>query len=267
MRTFTRTVRVVRHSAANAFADFRATYSWYSWTFGWLGRMLCQVAFFAAIGSLLGSASDTRWLVLGNSTMVCVIEAMTVVVSTSWERAQGTLALLAATPSDMGWVFFGRSLQWPVSGSGTSLVALLLLGPLFGVRFSVAQVPAVVALVLVTALSTYCFGLFLAAFVLGAPGVRNIVFNSAFLITMAICGAQVPTGFWPSWVRVAAATLPATHGLAAIRALADGAGPGPVGRPAVLAAATGALWLLAALAAFRLFAERARRRNAFEFAV
>lgn len=60
--------RVVRAAAANALADFRATYTWYSWTFGWLGRMLCQVTFFALIGSFLDSprrpaisSSATRW--------------------------------------------------------------------------------------------------------------------------------------------------------------------------------------------------------------
>ncbi|MFE2531343.1 ABC transporter permease [Streptomyces sp. NPDC059371] len=259
--------RVVRASAANALADFRATYTWYSWTFGWLGRMLCQVTFFALIGSFLHSTEQTRYLVLGNSVATCVIEAMTVVVSTSWERAQGTLALMAAAPSEMGWVFVGRSLQWPVSGCGTSLVALLLLDPLFGVRFTAAQVPALMALVLLTAFGTYCFGLFLGAFVLAAPAVRNIVYNAAFLVTMAISGVQVPTGFWPFGVRLVAETLPATHGLAAVRALADGAGPAAVARPAVFAAVAGLLWLAAALTAFRLSAERARRHDGYEFAV
>ncbi|MFH8769466.1 ABC transporter permease [Streptomyces sp. NPDC017958] len=259
--------RVVGAAAANALADFRATYTWYSWTFGWLGRMLCQVTFFALIGSYLHSPGQTRYLVLGNSVMTCVIEAMTVVVSTSWERAHGTLALLAAAPSEMGWVFLGRSLQWPVSGCATSLVALVLLDPLFGVQFTAARLPALVVLVLLTAFSTYCFGLFLGAFVLAAPAVRNIVFNTAFLVTMAISGVQVPTGFWPFGVRLLADTLPATHGVAAVRALADGAGPAAVARPAACAALAGALWLAAALTAFRVSAQRARRHDGYEFAV
>ncbi|MFF7122662.1 MULTISPECIES: hypothetical protein [unclassified Streptomyces] len=258
--------RVVRAAAANAFADFRATYTWYSWTFGWLGRMLCQVTFFALLGSYLHSPGQTRYLVLGNSVMTCVIEAMTVVVSTSWERGHGTLALLAAAPSEMGWVFLGRSLQWPVSGCATSLVALVLLDPLFGVRFAAAQLPVLVALVLLTAFSTYCFGLFLGAFVLAAPAVRNIVFNTAFLVTMAISGVQVPTGFWPFGVRLLAGALPATHGVAAVRALADGAGAAAVARPAAWAALAGALWLAAALTAFRVSAQLVRRHDGYEFA-
>ncbi|MGW1536297.1 ABC transporter permease [Streptomyces aureus] len=259
--------RVVRAAAANALADFRATYTWYSWTFGWLGRMLCQVTFFALIGTFLHSAEQTRYLVLGNSVATCVIEAMTVVVSTSWERAHGTLALLAAAPSEMGWVFVGRSLQWPVSGCGTSLVALLVLDPLFGVHFAAAQVPVLVLLVVLTAFGTYGFGLFLGAFVLAAPAVRNIVYNAAFLVTMAISGVQVPTSYWPFGVRLVAEALPATHGLAAVRALADGASPAAITRPALYAAVTGVLWLTAALTAFRLSAQRARRHDGYEFAV
>ncbi|MDT0456457.1 ABC transporter permease [Streptomyces sp. DSM 41527] len=258
--------RVVRAAAANALADFRATYSWYSWTFGWLGRMLCQVTFFALLGSFLHSADQARYLVLGNSVMTCVIEAMTVVVSTSWERGQGTLALLAAAPSEMGWVFLGRSLQWPLSGCGTSLVALLLLDPLFGVHFTATQVPVLVALVLLTAFSTYCFGLFLGAFVLAAPAVRNFVYNAAYLVTMAISGVQVPTGFWPLPVRLLAEALPATHGVAAVRALADGSDPAACARQAALAVVTGALWLAAALTAFRQSARWVRRRGGYEFA-
>ncbi|MGW0522978.1 hypothetical protein [Crossiella sp. NPDC003009] len=47
-------------------ADLRATYTWTSWTVGWLGRMLAQVTFFASVGLLLGSPEQTRFLVIGN---------------------------------------------------------------------------------------------------------------------------------------------------------------------------------------------------------
>lgn len=93
------------------------------------------------------------------------------------------------------------------------------------------------------------------------------MYNAAFLITMAIGGVQVPTGFWPFGVRLLAQTLPATHGVAAVRALADGAGPAAVARPAAFAAVAGLLWLAVALTAFRLSAERARRHDGYEFAV
>jgi ABC-2 type transport system permease protein len=258
---------VVRYSAANAWADFRASYTWWSWTFGWLGRMLAQVTFFAFVGILLGSPEQLRYLVVGNAVMTCVVESMSVVASSSRERSEGTLPLLSAAPARLGWVFLGRSVQWPISGSLTSLVSLLVLAPAFGVRWTLAQVPALVALVLLTALTTYAVGLFLSPFVLTASGARNIVSNAAYLLMMAICGVQVPVSFWPGWVQGLAETLPLTHSLAAVREIAAGGPAATVLSQAGLAAVCGIAWLAAALLAFRWLEEHARRHNGFDFSI
>ncbi|GAA2843828.1 ABC transporter permease [Crossiella cryophila] len=265
MRSVVAPLRVVRHSAANAVADLRATYTWTSWTVGWLGRMLAQVTFFASVGLLLGSPEHTRFLVIGNSVMTCVIEAMMVVASSTWERRAGTLPLLLAAPTQLGWVFFGRSLQWPVSGSATSLVSLFALAPLFGVSWTAGQVLLLLVLVPLAALSAYCFGLFLAALVLNAAGLRNIVSNASYLVMMAICGVQIPVTFWPGWVQDLATALPLTHVLAAVRRVAEGAGAEAVLPRAALGVAVGCCWFAAALLAFRLLAERARRGGGSDF--
>jgi ABC-2 type transport system permease protein len=252
---------VAWHSAANAYADFRAVYTWRTWVFGWLGRMLAQVTFFTYLGILLGSPEQVRFMVLGNAVMTCVVESMMVVASTSWERWMGTLPLIAAAPAGPLWIFFGRSLQWPLSGSGTSLVALFALGPFFGVTFRVGQVPAVVALVLLIALSTYCFGLFVAALTLLRSGLRNLASNALYLTMMAICGVQVPVHFWPGWVRGLAQAFPLTHGLEALRALHSGA---PVLAAAGRAAGLGLVWLALAHFAFRWVLRRGRQRGGLE---
>ncbi|WP_146075648.1 ABC transporter permease [Streptomyces sp. Ru62] len=258
-------LRIVRYSAANALADFRASYTWYSWTFGWLGRMLAQVTFFALLGRLTGSDAQVRFLVIGNAVMTCAVEAMNVIATSTRERRSGTLALLAAAPADFGWVFLGRSLEWPISGAATSLVSLFALGPLLGVSWTAAQVPVVALLVLLASFTTYSVGLFLSVLVIGAPGVRNIVSNTAYLSMMAICGVQVPVGFWPSWLQAVAAVLPLTHALAAVRAVAAGESAASVTLAASAAAVCGAGWLLAAMTAFRFMARRGRGRGAFEF--
>ena len=36
-------LRIIGYSAANAYADLRAIYTWKTWTVCWLGRMLAQV--------------------------------------------------------------------------------------------------------------------------------------------------------------------------------------------------------------------------------
>src|SRR5262245_28353298 len=96
-------VHIVRASVANAIADLRVIYTWRSWLFAWVGRMLAQVTFYAFIGKLIDSSAQTRFLVIGNAVMVCAIESMLVVASTAWERDTGTWPLLTAAPANAGW--------------------------------------------------------------------------------------------------------------------------------------------------------------------
>ncbi|MET9255174.1 ABC transporter permease [Streptomyces sp. NPDC003717] len=241
---------IVRHAAAAAVAEYRHLYTWRSWTFGWLGRMLSQVTFFTLVGRLLGSEASVHYLVVGNALMVCVIETMMVVPAGSRERAEGTLVALSSTPAPWGTVLFGRGLYAPAGGTLTSAVSLLVLAPLFGVRIPPGHMPLLLLLVVLTALSTYGFGLLLSALVIAFPGARNIVSNSATLLMTAVCGVQVPVDFWPAWVRAAAAVMPLTHCLTAVRALAAPHSTAPVAVPVVLALVTGACWhALAHLAA------------------
>ncbi|WP_050374640.1 ABC transporter permease [Streptomyces acidiscabies] len=270
MRTLTGNLvghlRVVRYAAVTSAAEFRQTYTWRSWTIGWLGRMLSQVTFFALIGVMLGSPEHTRYLVVGNAVMACVIETMTVTTNGVRERHEGTFPLLAASPASLGTVLFGRGLQQPVSGAVTALVTLFALAPAFGVRPTWSQVPALTFLVLVTALTTYGVGLFLAAVVIGLPGARNVVSNTAYLLMMAVCGVQVPVTFWPAWVQWTAGLLPLTHSLAAVREIIAGHPTASVARPLALTLLTGALWLYLASAAIRVVQARGRRTGSFDYA-
>ncbi|MFE5867717.1 ABC transporter permease [Streptomyces roseifaciens] len=258
-------VQIVKHSALNAFADLRAIYTWKTWTFGWLGRMLAQVTFFVMLGHLVGGPRQASYLAVGNALMTCAIESLVVIASSSWERRAGTLPLLAAAPAKPVWVFVGRSIHWPVSGAGTSLVALFALGPAFGLRWSAGQVPVAVCLVLLTALTTYFVGLFLAALVLNADGMRNVVSNGAYLIMMAVCGVQVPVDYWPAWVGRLAECVPLTHLLRALRSLLDGSSLATVGTQAAGGLLVGLLWLGAAHLAFASLLKRSRRAGTLDF--
>lgn len=257
---------IVRSSAANALADLKVVYTWRTWTFGLLVRMLAQVAFFSLIGVVVGAdAEGMRFLVIGNAIMTCVIESMMVVASSSWERFAGTLPLLVAAPARLLWVFVGRSLQWPVSGSVTSLVSLLVIGPMLGAQLPWWRVPLLAVLVVLTAFSVYCVGVALGAVVLAASSLRNIVSNAAYLLMMAGCGVVVPTSFWPSWVGNVTSAIPLTHGLAAVRGLYEAQLSSAVLVNAGLAAATGALWLVAAHVLLRAFVRLGRSTGSVSF--
>jgi ABC-2 type transport system permease protein len=259
------TLLVLRYSAISAFADFSTIYTWRTWTVGWLSRVLCQVAFFALIGRLLGSPEQGRYLLVGNAVMIAALESLFVVASTTWERRAGTLPLLIAAPTAPVLVFAGRSVQWLASGTATALVSLCSLGLLFGVPLRPAAVLATVPLVVLVSVSTYCFALLPAALVLHAMDLRNVVSNLTMLTMMTICGVQVPVTFWPGWVQGLAAALPLTHGLTAVRAALAGAGASSVLPQAGIEAALAAGWLALAVLAFRRLAERGRRDGSIEF--
>jgi ABC-2 type transport system permease protein len=257
--------RVLRYAAASGFADFATIYTWRTWTLGWLSRVLCQVAFFALIGRLLGSPEQGRYLLVGNAVMMAAVESMFVVASTTWERRAGTLPLLIAAPTAPALVFAGRSVQWLASGTATAAISLVGLGLLFGVPLRPAAVLAAVPLLALVSVGTYCVGLLLAAVVLRAMELRNVVGNLAMLGMMTVCGVQVPVGFWSRWLRLVADLFPLTHGLAAVRAVLAGSSAAPVLGEAAAGTALAAGWLLLAVLAFRRLTEHGRRDGTIEF--
>lgn len=263
-------LRVVRHSAANAWADMWVLYSPATWTFGWLSRVLMQVVFFATIGLLLDSPDAVRYLFVGNAVAVIAFETHISVASTTWERQQGTMPLLVAAPSRLWPVFVGRSVQWLPSGLITSSVALFALAPLFDVSWTPGRALAVFGCLVIIGVATYFSALVLGALVLGAMHLRNVVSNIATSVTMLICGVMVPVTFWPAWVQAVAQGLPMTHGLAAVRSLVDatsvGAVSGDLARDLALTLAVGLVWLLAAAVLLERMASTGRRSGTIEFA-
>lgn len=257
------TLRVLRWSAASALADLRAIYTWKTWTFAWLLRILCQVAFYALIGRLLGSDDAVEYLLIGNAVFVGVGSVLFIVPSTSWERAAGTLPLLIASPSRPFVVFAGRSAQWIIDALGVSVISLFGIGLVFGLHFPFPAALWAIAILLVTFLSVYWFGLAVAGLILGRPALRNVAGNVAGLTIMILAGVQVPTAFWPDWLQVVAQGLPVTHGLLAIRQVLDGRGD--VSGLVALEVAVGFAWFLVAAVTFRMLAERGRRDGSIEF--
>jgi ABC-2 type transport system permease protein len=260
------TGRILRGATTSAFADWRAIYTWRTWTFAWLVRILAQVIFFAMIGRLLGSEDQVRYLLVGNAVMVAAMSAMMVVPSTTWERRAGTLPLLVAAPGSLVTVYLGRSVQWLPDGLLTSTVAFFGVGALFGLGFPMPRAFLVPLLVLTIAFATYCFGATLGGFVLRAMGARNLVSNAAYVSMMAICGVNVPVAFWPEWVQRLASVLPLTHGLGAVRDLLDGAAMGVVLAGAAREGVVGLGWLVVAIVIFERLARSGRKDGSIEFA-
>lgn len=215
--------RVLQQTAVAGFAELRALYTWRSWVFQWLARLLFQVAFYALLGRLLQSEEQTRFLVIGNAVFVVTIEACVIILSAVGERYSGTLALMVAAPATHLTVYLGRGMHFLASGIASSTVAFYAMTAVFGVSLPWPQALLVPPMIVVIGLAAYGYGATLAAVVLGWPNLRWVVLNLSYAVLLAFAGVNVPIAYWPGWLETLANLLPLTHGLQAVRALLDGA--------------------------------------------
>lgn len=244
-------LRVLRHTAICAFADYRALYTWRSWTIGWLLRLLMQVSFYALIGRLLGSAQRIEFLVIGNAVYVVAMEACIVVLATVGERRSGTLPLMVAAPATHLTVYLGRGVHFLTSGLLTSSIALLALPPLFGVSLPMPQTLLTLPMLVLIGVACYGYGSAVSCLVLHKPGRSWTAMNLSYLMLLAFTGVNVPVEFWPGPVQVVAQLLPLTHGLSAIRTVIDRGSWGDVAVQLSLEAAVGLGWFLIAAIGFQ----------------
>lgn len=263
--TITNVARILHYAFLSAIADWRAMYSWQTWTFGWLIRILCQVAYFALIGRLIGTTNTVVFLVIGNSVFMVAQSVLLTISSTSWERLTGTYPLLVAAPAALFIVFAGRSVQWIADGAACASIALFSIAALFGIHLPMPAALVAVPLMLITAASAYGFGLAIGALILRAMQLRILAANISLFFLMLFTGAEVPESFWPHPLAAAINVLPITHGLLGIRALLAG-GSYPVVLEQTLAEiAVGIGWLAVSGIIFTVMAARGRVDGSIEF--
>jgi ABC-2 type transport system permease protein len=263
--TALRLTRAFAAGVRSGVTDFTTLYTWWSWTFGWLVRVVSQVASYGFLGRLIGSPAQTRYLMVGGSVLACAAEAMLACASTVNERRGGTLGLIAGAPSGVFPVLAGRGVQWLPSGVVTSLFCLLVVGPAFGLAWSPVHGLAVAGLVVLTALSTYCLGLTLGALVLAFPELRNVVGTVITSGLAVVCGVVVPLGSWPLPIRVAGSVVPLTYTLQAVRLVVDGGPAGLVLRSTALAILAAVGWFLLAWLVVNALIDASRRAGTIEF--
>lgn len=260
------TIEVIRWAARAGFADLATLHTWRTWVFGWLVRVLTQVLFFALYGELVGSETVMRYLLVGACVSIAMVEATTVMHSTSGERRSGTLPLIVASPTSAATVFFGRGLQWVASATTSATIALAVLVPAFRVPVSPPAFLVAVLLLALVATATYCFGLVLAGLVLRWMGLRPLLGSATWLCLSILAGVYFPASAFPDWLSTASRLLPGTNALLAIRSLfGQETAPG-VALLATAEAAVALGWLaVAALCTGRLI-DRCRLDGSLEFA-
>jgi ABC-2 type transport system permease protein len=222
-----------------------------------------QILFFAYLGRY-SRLQDDAFFVVGNAVQASAMSAVFAGTMTiANERHYQTLPALLATPANRFAVFMGRSL--PVLASGLVVSAWgLLMGRLL-LRFHppLSSIPALAVVVVVSVASCTVFGL-----TIGSVGMRaRDVFmsaNIAYYLMWLLCGVNIPLAALPGWLAQIGRLLPLTHGIAAGREVAAGAGLSSVSGLIWTEAAVGAAYAAAAFTLVRCFEYEGRRRASLE---
>ena len=260
-----RLLRVMRYAAVTGTVDYLSIYTWRSWLGGWFVRVLAQVTFFALIGRLLGTDQQVWFLLVGNAVMLAAMEGVFALNMVNWERNSGTLALIAASPTNPVVVLSSRGVYLVADGTVSALGAFLVLGPLFHLPVPWPSALLIVPLTVLIGLTAYGFGTFLGGLVIGYRNLNSIVVNVGIVVLMALCGVNVPLNVYPGPVVWVSHVLPVTNGLVAVRDVLAGH-LGAAGLHALAEAGVAAGWFTLCVLTFERFVQRGRRTGSLEFA-
>jgi ABC-2 type transport system permease protein len=236
-------VQVARESVIFSAAEMKATFTWRSYLFAWLLRLMVQTIFFALVAGYFGTSVTRQHVLVGNAIVLGCLESMVVVLMMGQEAYTGTLPLLAMAPASHVPIYLGRGLQWMASGILSSTLGLVILPPLLRVPLPWPRAALALPLIPLICVSSYCY-----ASVVGAIGLRHLnitwlLVNLGYLPIMTFCGVNVPVSFWPLPIRIIANVLPVTHGLAAVRDVLAGAAADTIIGQAALEALVGSCWI------------------------
>jgi ABC-2 type transport system permease protein len=255
----------MEHACRAGIADYRAIFTWRSWLFGWMLRVIAQVSFFALIGLRVADERSAFYLLIGNALAVAAQTGIFSLNMTTTERWAGTLPLLVASPTSPVVVFSARGAYLAVDGALSALGALFIAGPAFGLHLPWPRVLAVVPLTAVVGIASYCFGTFLAGVVFRFRNVNSLVVLVGYVGLMTVCGVNVPLSYYPTVLEWLARFLPLTNGLLAIRGTFDHASAAWIAGHGALEAAVGAGWMTLALLTFNRLASRGRLDGSLDY--
>jgi ABC-2 type transport system permease protein len=246
------------------FSDLASIFSLRAWLFGWFGRLVTQVIFFSMFGLLLGSVSETRYRVVGNSAALACIEAMAVIMAVVRERNEGTITLQVISPAPFTWTYIARGACNFIVGIGSSAAAFVITAAVFQVPVEMWKGLLTPLALAVMAVTSYCFGLAIGALVMAKPGFQWLAINCGYLSVMTFSGVNVPTSYWPAPIRVIAQGLPLTHGLLGWRLLLSGGSFRSAAGDIAVELCLGLCWLAVAVVLLQRSVFLGRRQGTLE---
>lgn len=258
----------------NARLFFRGAVLSYIALFAWLRPItylaskvvapLMQILFFSILGSFATGADTTDFYVVGNAVQVVAMSGIFgVTMSIGGDRWNGTLPYLFGTPANRLSMFVGRALVHVLDGMVGVFIGLGWGALLLGLDLTRTDPLALVLTILVTSFSTSGLGLMLGALSLITVNVM-FVNNMMYFLLLIFSGSNVALATLPAWMQVVSQWLPLTRGIAAARAIIDGAPLADVSPLLVQETLIGLAYVLVGYFLFRWFEGQARRRGTLE---
>ena len=246
--------------------SYRALFHWITpWILipTFLVGPVTQILLFAYLGRSSGVGSD-EYFVIGNAIQYAAIPCLFAMGNTIGdERQQKTLGIILSTPAPRVPLFLGRAIPVILNGWVVALFALVAGGLIFSIDVPASAYPPIVFVSLVTSFSCTGLGLVGAALALRVRETA-VLANVIFGLLLVFCGVNVPLESLPDWMSSVSPWLPLTHGIAAARALADGATLSSVSGLVAREAAIGAVYVVIGMAMLSYFEWESRRRATLE---
>jgi ABC-2 type transport system permease protein len=182
--------------------------------------LLWLVIFGAGLGSSIrGGAlvgfSYQEFIFPGIIGQTLLFTSMFMGISVIWDRQFGFLKEILVAPISRISIFTGKMLGVSTDSMIQGLIVLML-GPLIGVKITLAMVIAVIPLMLLITLGVVCIGLTIASFMSSLESYGTIV-TFVNLPMFLLSGALFPVFNLPSWLQWAVYINPLTYGVDALR--------------------------------------------------
>ncbi|OGO46565.1 MAG: hypothetical protein A2Z30_05360 [Chloroflexi bacterium RBG_16_64_43] len=225
---------------------------------------LVQILFWTMLGTFATGRANASFFIIGNAVQLAAVNGIYgVTMSVGGDRWAGTLPYLFGTPANRLAMFSGRAFMHVIDGMLTVVMGLAWGVLLLGLDFSQANLVGLALAILITTFSTSGLGL-----LLGCVGLVSIetmfINNTAYVGLLIFSGANIPLAALPGWMQSISWALPLTRGIAASRALIDGASLGSVlpllGGEVLL----GAVYVLLGYSLFRWVERQAKRSGKLE---
>lgn len=168
-------------------------------------------------GTAAGTSGYISFIIIGNAFYVFVFAASFVVGRVMfWERAMGTIEATFMTPMNRLAYMAGVMTAAGINSS-VDLIAVFLIGLLFGFQATSFNVALFLAGLLLTVFALFGVGLMANALTLTFRDRTNTA-NSLMILFLVFSGIVCPVELMPTWAQMISKALPLTYGIRVMRA-------------------------------------------------